>query len=474
MAALLEHQSPWAGTWYPGDAFELRELLETTGRISAERTGGYTRPGALAFIVPHAAPSYSGVVASAVYRHLRASRVVVLGFSHRMRIQGIAIPEVDQIQTPLGAIRIDRDAVRKLTSQAPFRLVPDEAVRDHSVEVQIPFLQLHAPDAEIVPLYVGELDESERRDAAVVLRECLDGNTVLVASSDLTHYGADFRYVPFPHDESTGERLRRLDMSVLSAASSLDQRLFEEQLRRTGSTVCGSAPIRLLLETLRELPVEVYQETLDYETSGELTHDFEHSVSYGAIGYFPESSFRLEAAACAALLDSAKETLERFRVTGEVRLPEGVGDASLLQRCRAFVTLFSEGAVRGCIGRFEEPLVLAEGVPQLALDAFEDRRFEPARAGSPLDVEVHILTPPKRIRGPEQFRVGLDGAYLKAGTRGGLLLPGVAGRYHLSHRRFMEELARKASLPDTIYTTDNYELYTFHDQTFPDNLESAV
>jgi uncharacterized protein (TIGR00296 family) len=122
--------------------------------------------------------------------------------------------------------------------------------------------------------------------------------------------------------------------------------------------------------------------------------------------------------------------------------------------------------VRGCIGRFEEPLVLADGVPQLAIEASEDGRFGHISPDEHLDIEIHILTPPRRIRDPQQFRVGQEGAYLKAGRHGGLLLAGVAERYKQTQRRFLEELARKACLPDSIYNTDNYELFVFRDQCF--------
>src|SRR6266542_2532172 len=106
------HASPYAGSWYPGDAAELGRLLDELFERSAARTGGFTYPGGLGFVVPHAGPVYSGTVAAAVYRTLarqRPERVLVIGFPHRGRLRGVAWPEADSISTPLGEVRLDRE-----------------------------------------------------------------------------------------------------------------------------------------------------------------------------------------------------------------------------------------------------------------------------------------------------------------------------------------------------------------------------
>src|SRR5260370_30796911 len=108
MAPVLAHHSPLVGSWYPRGVSELKGLLGAAVENSASRTGSFVRPGGLAFVVPHAAPAYSGVVAASVYRHIQvygARRVVILGLPHRHPIQAIAVPEVDPIKTPLRAIR---------------------------------------------------------------------------------------------------------------------------------------------------------------------------------------------------------------------------------------------------------------------------------------------------------------------------------------------------------------------------------
>lgn len=467
MAAI--HHSPLAGSWYPSDACELRELLGAALESSVKRTGPYARPGGIAFIAPHAAPAYSGTVASSVYRHVRAAgatRVIVLGFSHRRPVAGIGVPDVERIETPLGDIPVDRAVAGALVGVPPFHSVAERMVCDHSVEIQIPYLQTFVPDAAIVPLYVGELTDEQRHAAAALLRNQLDARTVLIASSDLTHYGRDFGYLPFRVDEFTAEALNNLDTGVLAAAGSLDPTLFRRQLRKTGATVCGSGPIALLLETVAGLSGETFQETLDYETSGEIERDYRHSVSYGALGYFPAKAWQLEPADQATLLASARFSLDHFRRTGDPRFQEHPGDPALQQRGRAFVTLYTAGRLRGCIGRFENPLPLAGIVPRLTLDSLSDERFEPPREYEELEIEVHILTPPKRIVDVRRLRPGEHGALLKAGPNEGLLLPVVAARHHLSGAEFLRALALKAEVSENVYSGGDWELSIFRDQSF--------
>ena len=470
MPTSLEHRSPLAGSWYPSGAAELRRLLDAALGNSVTRTGAFVRQGGLAFLVPHAAPAYSGVVAASVYRHVQAAgatRVVILGFSHRHAIEGIAVPQVDHIETPLGAIVIDRAAADSLAASPPFHTVPEAAACDHSVEIQIPFLQTLVPAATLLPLYVGRLDSGQSAEAAQALRGLMDSRTVLIASSDMTHYGRDFGYLPFPLDGSTGERLRALDNSALAAAGSLDPVLFGDELTRSGATVCGAGPIRLLLETLRGLPVETFQETLDYDTSGAICHDYEHSVSYAAVGYFPAAAYQLDAPDQATLLHGARFTLDEYRRTGARRFEPAPPGSPLWQRGRAFVSLSVQGSLRGCTGRFDDPLPLAECVPRLALAAaYEDRRFASVTADEEVAIEIHVLTPPKRIADPQMLQIGEHGAFLRAGPHRGLLLPTVAATHHLSHRQFLQALARKAGVPESVYTNGGGELSIFRDQCF--------
>jgi hypothetical protein len=288
MSAAVVHSSPFSGAWYPDSAAELKQILDRAFDLSALRIGAAVRPSGIAFIVPHAAPIYSGPVAAAAYRHAairRPRRIILLGFSHRGGVSGIAIPAIGAISTPLGDVILDAHTIHALARRNPFRIVPEGALCDHSIEIQLPFIQRAMPDTLVTPLYVGRLNPGERLSAAAVLLGVLSGDSILIASSDFTHYGPAFGYTPFPLNEQTPYRLRGLDEAVIAAAARLDPDVFLAELRRTGSNACGYQPVALLLETLRS--ENIFQQTLDYQASGELTGDYSHSVSYAALGYFP-------------------------------------------------------------------------------------------------------------------------------------------------------------------------------------------
>jgi len=460
------HVSPFSGVWYPAQAAALDRLLEERFELSRKRTGPFLAPDALGFVVPHAGPEYSGVVAASVYRSLRQQkpeRIVLLAFPHHGGLRGAAVPKVQAVSTPLGPVSIHGFLSDR------FARVAEALVCDHSFEIQLPFLQKAAPGAQLCPLYIGNLTDAERRELAGALAAEWRPGTVLLASSDFTHYGRSFGYVPFPADSRVEERLRELDEECIEAAGSLDAGFFLNSLAKTGATVCGSGPISVLLSTLALVcPDGLFQSTLDYQTSGETTGDFRHSVSYAALGYFPRSAFDLNPEDRAALLASAELTLQRFRETGRREPVRPQGSVALEARRGVFVSLHRGPELLGCMGHCPGDSPLSEAVPELALAAaLEDPRFRPgdALAGA-FDVELSVLTPLRRVRSSSDFQIGRHGGLLKLGPLGGLLLPQVAPRYGWTAETFCEALSRKAGLPPQGYQDSAARLYVFEAQVF--------
>jgi AmmeMemoRadiSam system protein B/AmmeMemoRadiSam system protein A len=451
------HLSPYTGTWYPGDPGELNAILDESFEKSRARTGPHTLSGGLAFVVPHAAPIYSGAVAASVYRHAGgARRIVLLGFSHRQGHPGVAVPKVEVYATPVGEVEVDRESAQ---------LFPRLDICDHSVDIQMPFIRRAAPGSRVLPIYIGILDDRGRKETATLLETLVEPGTVFIVSSDFTHFGSAFYYQPFSVNARTAEKLRELDLGVIAAAGSLEPRLFLDELKQTGSTVCGRAPIALLLELLGRLEgEEIFQQTLDYQTSGEITGDYSHSVSYAALGYFPASSFWLDQEEQNSLLRSARETLERWRATGD-RLPvPPLVTTPLTRRAPVFVTLKDEGRLRGCVGRVVDPLPLAQAVPEMTLAAaLDDSRFAPLnRREAPVDIEITLLSPMKRVRSQNQVQIPDHGVHLQAGDRAGLLLPQVARERSWSREQLLSALAVKAGVP----ADESGILSVFRAQTF--------
>jgi AmmeMemoRadiSam system protein B/AmmeMemoRadiSam system protein A len=461
------HISPFSGAWYPNQPSALESLLDDAFERSRQRTGPFLVPNGLGYVTPHAGPQYSGTVAAAVYRSLeqrKPERIVVLAFPHRGGLEGLAIPDVETISTPLGEVPIDREFA------AGFARVPESQVCDHSFEIQLPFLQRAVPHARVTPVYVGRTGADERRAAAERLAAAWQPGVVFLASSDFTHYGRGFGYVPFPADSAVALHLRELDFECAEAAGSLDSSLFLETLEQREATVCGSGPISLLLDVMHLLGGdEIYQATLDYQTSGDLTGDYRQSVSYAALGYFRRAAFDLDAPDREALLDSAAETLRRLRQTGaREATPARGGSAALQARRGCFVSLHQGEELLGCLGNCQGRKPLGEEAADLALAAaLEDPRFRPAAAvAGPIDIEISVLTPFRRIRRVEQFRLGVHGAYLKLGGHAGLLLPQVALNREWTSESFWQAVSRKSALGPRAWRDPQARLSVFEAQVF--------
>lgn len=278
-------QSTCAGYWYPAGASELRDLLTAQFKLAREHDQSPESGSDTAFIVPHAAPAYSGKVAAAAY--LRASeanprRVLLLGFYHSGGCAGVMIPPVEAYRTPLGETTLDLQAIDTLRTNEGFGYA---AASDHSVEVQLPFLQFVMPQARLVPLFVGPLDAARTEAAATALSDLLADDTVLIASSDFTHYGRSFGFVPFPLDSETPRRIREQDLAIIQAIGTLDAGEYQRLRRRSPSSLCGDHPVSLLVETLRRFRTRVAHRLLSYAQSGEMTGDYRQSVSYAAVAF---------------------------------------------------------------------------------------------------------------------------------------------------------------------------------------------
>lgn len=462
------YRTSYAGSWYPDDPGVLRELLQGLFRESETRTGRWLRGGARGFLAPHAGLMYSGSVAAAVFRHMarRQPRVVViLGFLHPRRHAGIALPAPACYSTPLGEVEVDHPTIDALTRTALFQRVEAAQYSDHSTEIQLPLLQWTCPGVKVVIAYVGELTAGERLRAAGALA-ALPADTVFLASSDLTHYGRSFGYEPFSPDAHVTENLRRLDMETLDAASSLDPALLLASLHKTRSTVCGHAPIALLLETMRQSSGgEIYQQMLDYRNSADITGDTESSVSYGAAAYFPAESFALEPEEAESVLDSAEHALTEYARRG-VRCcdePESP-DAGNHPIPGVFITIRRDGHPQGCLGRLHTDVPLRAIVPELTLSAaLDDSRFGalPRSDYDDVSVELSLLTPLKQICDPRNLRPGIHGAVLEAGGATGLLLPQVGRREGWSRDRFLLALSQKARLGEAGWKLPGAKLSVF-------------
>ncbi len=474
LAAERVRESALAGSWYPAQPEALRALVD---QLLEEAKPPVPRPeGTLrALILPHAGYAYSGPTAATGVSLVRGAsyrRVLVIAPSHQRRFSGLSIAPVDAFETPLGRVPLDTEAVAGLRASPLVSADPAADPREHAIEIELPLLQRALqPGWRLVPVLVGEMGERDYRTAAELLRPLADEGTLVVVSSDFTHYGGRFGYLPFPASAELPEDIRRLDEGALELIKARNPSGLLHYQEETGITVCGIRPIAILLHLLGE---SARIEPVAYATSGAITGDWRNSVSYAVVAVTREAPL---SAADVPAYDRSAQTEQSSLTEGELRLLHrlavaGVswavlgeaavnGDGALdrlidglppaLQRpSGAFVTLKRQGALRGCIGYIGPRSPLFQAVLENGVNAARnDRRFQPVAPDElgELEVEVSVLTEPRPIPDPEQFRVGEQGVILKKEGRQAVFLPEVATEQGWGREETLSHLARKAGLP---------------------------
>lgn len=275
-----------AGTWYPADGKALGGELDAMLADPAPAPPGSAAAvegKVIALIAPHAGLTYSGRVAANAFRHVRRSRpsrVMLLGPSHYAAFTGAAAPAADSYRTPLGEVPIDTEAVASLGGHAGWRIDDGPFRPEHCLEMEIPFLQrVLEPGWRLLPVLLGGGSTREQlQTVAAGLEPWFDADTLAVVSSDFTHFGPRFRFTPFETDVQ--RRIEALDMGAVKRVLAGDADGFASYVDQTAATICGRAGIEVLL---RLLPAETSGTLAAYDTSGRMTGDREHSVSYVSV-----------------------------------------------------------------------------------------------------------------------------------------------------------------------------------------------
>ena len=447
-----------AGKFYPDSAAVLKAAIERFMNSAAPAQAQTP----LGIVVPHAGYIYSGQICADGYNQVRGEAyevVIVLGTNHTAPdLRKIALYPGAGFRTPLGTVPVDEELVVALIAASP-DCKADKAphVREHSIEVQIPFIQFLFPRAKIVPAVVGMADAGLYTRFGAALAKVLKGKRALiVASSDLSHYpsAADAEIV----DRKTLAAVASLDPAALHNTI---QTQMARRIRGLDTCACGEAPIMAAMAAVKALGAKGGR-VVSYANSGDVPiGDRERVVGYGAVVFTAgletdKAVSEMPAAADQtlsptdkkALLAFARETISGYLTTQMVPLPRGFSPAALEPR-GVFVTLKKRGNLRGCIGRMVPDRPLATLVGAMALQAaFEDPRFRPVTAQelSDLEIEISVLTPMKPVSGPEAIVVGRDGVLLQKGGRSAVFLPQVAPEQGWGRDEMLDNLSQKAGL----------------------------
>ena len=257
-----------AGLFYPDDKNQLQSMLQALlDNDHASPLNGEQVKKIKAIIVPHAGYIYSGGVAASAYRLLEArghtiKRVVILGPSHRVPLRGMALPSVTNFTTPLGDIPLDTNSLQQLLSLNTVQTLDDAHAFEHSLEVQLPFLQMLLKDFVLIPIVVGQCDVNAVKAALKIVwgKE----ETLIIISSDLSH---------FHHYHSACQ----IDRNTSDLIVNKDWHLQGEQ-------ACGCYPLNGLLKLAQEISLSVCP--LDLRNSGDTAGDKDRVVGYGAYALY--------------------------------------------------------------------------------------------------------------------------------------------------------------------------------------------
>ncbi|RLG13503.1 MAG: hypothetical protein DRN66_04075 [Candidatus Nanohalarchaeota archaeon] len=440
-----------AGAFYPADNETLSSMID--GFLDeAEKNQQLQSIQIKALIEPHAGYVYSGGVAAFGYNLIKdrdIKTIIILAPSHYVYFDGISIGNYTHYRTPLGDVKIS-SLGNKLKQKFNLIHTVDEAhLKEHSLEVQIPFLQKTLTDFEIIPFITGEMSKAQISKIAELIAENMDDQTLIVVSSDLSHF--------HPYDSAV-----KMDNQAIDAIEALDTDKAKEQ------EMCGKTPILILMSIAKKMNWSV--KMLKYANSGDITGDKSSVVGYSSIAFYAdktnekENSFLSEAQK-KELLNIARKTIEDYVKDGKIYEPK-TDDKELKEAKGVFVTLEKDSQLRGCIGNIllSKPLYLA--VRDNAINAaVNDNRFEKVAKDelNDIKIEISVLSVPEEINAESRkekigkIKKNIDGIILSKGWAQATFLPQVWKQIP-SKKEFLSQLCLKAGLSANCYLDDEVKL----------------
>ena len=471
MSSEKVRESVIAGSWYPAKPESLtKDIQKYLARAEVSPPNGEI----LGLVAPHAGYMYSGGVAAYAYKLLLDQpfdRVLIVAPSHRAYFQGSSVYKLGGYRTPLGVVPLDRELVDAILRQpVTIDYVPQAHAQEHSLEIQLPFLQVVLKQFKLTPIVMGDQAMENCRQLADAIAAVCEGKIVLlVASSDLSHF-------------HTQAEAREMDQKVVERMSTFDAPGLLTDLQKGSCEACGGGPMATVMLAAKKLGA-TKAKVLHYANSGDVTGDSRNVVGYMAAVLYnnpgrgkgkPQPKQRV--GVDLGLSEEEKETLRRLayqtirsRCLGEP-LP---GFSTQSQRLReprgAFVCVKKTGELRGCIGMLEGRGPLYETIREMAIQAaFSDPRFcalEPSELDE-IEVEISVLTPMERIQRPSQIEIGKHGIYIRKGYYSGLLLPQVATENGWDREQFLQWTCKKAGLQENEWRSPEVELHVFSADVF--------
>ena len=476
-------QAAVAGGFYPADPKALSAMMDD---MLAHASRPAINGPILAVVAPHAGYQFSGPVAAYTYAALKGrkfSRVVVIAPSHYEAFDFTSVYEGDAYATPLGVVPVDKAFAKQLAKMSPtIRLssqghTPTKEGSEHALEVELPWLQRVLGDFELVPVVMGDQSYESSRALGVALAKLIEGkdrgndkDTLIVASSDLSHY--------HPYDEAV-----KIDHKTLNALQAWDYFSMSRNFEARVWEACGGAPIVAAMIAAERMGANQAL-VLKYANSGDITGDHSRVVGYSAdvflktqSGKTVEPQFSLNGQEKNELLALARKSVEYAVREKKAYEPTASASEVLNEERGAFVTLRKSGELRGCIGytSAEKPLYMTVR-DTATLAALRDPRFQPVSASElpQLEYEISVLSPLRRVLDVRDIKVGQHGLLMKNGANEGLLLPQVPVEEKWDRQKFLEETCAKAGMRSGCWKDENTDIFMFTAVVFGENRPQAL
>jgi AmmeMemoRadiSam system protein B/AmmeMemoRadiSam system protein A len=442
-----------AGQFYTGNADQLKREIE---KYCAE--GSNSGLSSRLLICPHAGYVFSGPVAGKGYATLdrNVTTVILLGPSHHAWFEGLAVPKETAFRTPLGDVPLDQNRIKRLLANPDVHVNSEAHEPEHSIEAQVPFLQVMLKKFSIVPILTGKITPER---AAEIIFPLIDDQTAVIASSDLSHFKAQ-------------EEARKIDDRSIATVTSCNTAGFLD--------ACGEMPIRIVMTIAKKkgLSPRMLDARTSYETYPQYGSN-DRVVGYTSIVYVKEGPAQkvlpeiipkatgLTRETKDFLLSLARRSLNAAVKGEKPPVPENIPAITKEDR-GCFVTLTINGELRGCIGYIEPIAPLYKAVIENAKSAaLSDPRFPRVSAGelSRIQVEVSVLTKPEVLAytGPQdlisKLIPNIDGVILQKGMHQSTYLPQVWEHFSNDKTAFLQNLSLKAGMDADGWKTATVKRY---------------